>query len=144
MMHTVRIYWILSKIDAWFTWSNGEVKLPVFEFLFLTSIFSCFSSNLVLFKAKFFHVIMIFHGSIFRVCIYFLLPNLFRKKKYLLETIWIDDHKLNYNLISMSLKSNYDVIICTCVSYYLLFLIGWSKAGSTNENLAQPGGAKCN
>jgi len=67
-----------------------------------------------------------------------------QEKNYLLETIWIDDHKLNYDLISMSLKSNYDVIICTCVSYFLLFLIGWSKAGSTNENLAPPGGAKCN
>ena len=44
----------------------------------------------------------------------------------------------------MSLKSNYDVIICTSVSYFLLFLIGLSKAGSTNENSAPPGGAKCN
>ena len=34
----------------------------------------------------------------------------------------------------MSLKSNYDVIICTSVSYFIFFLkIGWCKAGSTNK-----------
>ena len=52
--------------------------------------------------------------------------------------------KLNHDLISMSLKSNYDVIICPSVSYFLLSLIGWSKAGSTNEKIATTGGAKCN
>ena len=29
--------------------------------------------------------------------------------------------KLNYDPITMSLKSNYDVIICTSVSYFIFF-----------------------
>ena len=36
--------------------------------------------------------------------------------------------KLNYVLISLSLESNYDVIISVSVSYFFLSFIGWSKA----------------
>ena len=46
--------------------------------------------------------------------------------------VWLVWAKLNYDLISKRLKSNYDVKMCT------------SKAGSTNENSAPPGGAKYN
>ena len=47
-------------------------------------------------------------------------------------------------LISMSSKSNCDVIISTSVSYFLLSLIGWLLAYSTNEYSAPPDGANCN
>jgi len=53
--------------------------------------------------------------------------------------------KLNYVLISLSLKSNYDVIIFTVVSYFPCLLLGdlkLAELGSTNENSAPPDGTK--
>ena len=51
----------------------------------------------------------------------------------------------NYVLISLSLKSNYDVIIFTVVSYFPCLLLGdlkLAELGSTNENSAPPDGTK--
>ena len=59
--------------------------------------------------------------------------------QYCVESSESQKIKLNNKLIS-----NCDIIICTSVPYFLLPLIGWSKAGSTNENSAPQGGTKCN
>ena len=51
------------------------------------------------------------------------------------------------NFKTLSLKSNYDVIIFTVVSYFPCLLLGDLKIaelGSTNENSTPPDGTKCN
>ena len=51
-------------------------------------------------------------------------PYLPVSPRYCVESIESQKIKVNKDIISMSLKSNCDIIICTSVSYFLLSLIG--------------------